>query len=172
MDRELEEAVEKAREPFERKVGATMAIVAAVLALVSVWGHVTTTEELLLQQKASDQWAYYQAKSIRRYQSEVTRDVLAAVAGASSAASRKYDSNQERYKKEGDAIEEKAKDLEHESAVKSGQALRLHLGEIFLEIAIVVASLALLTRRRVFWWAGVASSAAGAAISATAFLVR
>jgi hypothetical protein len=75
-----------------------MAIVAAVLALVSVYGHVTTTDELLLQQKASDQWAYYQAKSIRRYQSEVARDVLAAVAGASSAAGMKYDSNQERYR--------------------------------------------------------------------------
>jgi hypothetical protein len=173
MERELEEAVEKARQPFERKVGATMAIVAAALALVTVYGHVTTTEELLLQQKASDQWAYYQAKSIRRYQSQVAHDVLSALTGpAAEAAGRKYESNEERYRKDSDAIEEKANELEHESGVKSRQALRLHLGEIFLEMAIVVSSLALLTRRPRFWLAGVVASLAGAAISATAFLVH
>lgn len=173
MERELEEVVEKARQPFERKVGATMAITAAVLALVSVYGHVTTTEELLLQQKASDQWAFYQSKSIRRYQSEVARDMLAAITGpAAAAAGLKYESNREKYRQESDAIEEKASDLEHESGVKSRQALRLHLGEIFLEIAIVVSSLALLTQRAGFWPAGVLAALAGAAISATAFLVH
>ena len=63
---ELQEHAEHAREPFDKRVAATMAIIAALLAVVSVLGHIATTEELLNQQKASDQWAYYQAKSIRR----------------------------------------------------------------------------------------------------------
>jgi len=65
---ELKEHAEHAREPFEKRVAATMAIIAAALAVVSVAGQICTTEELLLQQKASDQWAFYQAKSERRYE--------------------------------------------------------------------------------------------------------
>src|SRR5258705_8170997 len=95
---ELKEQAEKARDPFDRKVGATMAIVAAVLALVAVYGHISTTEELLAQQRASDQWAFYQAKSLRRYQSEVARDILGAIGGAASVQlGEKYLGSTERY---------------------------------------------------------------------------
>jgi Domain of unknown function (DUF4337) len=169
---ELEEAIEKAHEPFEKKVGATMAIVAAVLALVSVYGHISTTEELLLQTKASDQWAYYQSKSIRRYQSEFARDLLGVLGPSAAAIGQKYEANTSRYAKDTEQIQDKARELEHESEVRGRQALRLHLGEIFLEIAIVFSSLALLTRRSYFWSAGIASGLAGAAISATVFLVH
>jgi hypothetical protein len=172
-ENELREAVEKARAPFEKRVGATMAITAAVLALVSVYGHITTTEELLLQTKASDQWAYYQSKSIRRYQSEFAQDVLGAMGGtAAAAAGKKYEANADRYRRESDQIQEKARDLERESESKGRQALRLHLGEIFLEIAIVFLSLALLTHRGSFRWAGVMCALAGAAVSITALLVH
>jgi len=58
-DEELREHSEHAKEPFDKKVAGTMAILAAALAVVSVLGHIFTTEELLEQQKASDQWAYY-----------------------------------------------------------------------------------------------------------------
>ena len=59
-----------------------MAIIAAALATVSVGAHVFANEELLLQQQASDQWAYYQAKSVRRYASDVARDTLKAIQSA------------------------------------------------------------------------------------------
>jgi hypothetical protein len=171
-EHELEEAAEKAREPFERTVGATMAIVAAVLALVSVYGHLSTTEELLLQQKASDQWAYYQSKSIRRYQSEFAGDLLGALnAPAATQAAGKYAANTERYRQDSEQIQERARELERESEAKGRMALRLHLGEIFLEIAIVFSSLALLTRRRSFWLAAVVVAVTGVAVSGTVFLI-
>jgi hypothetical protein len=148
-----------------------MAIVAAVLALVSVYGQVATTQELLLQTKASDQWAYYQSKSIRRYQSEFARDLFGSNA-AGAAAAKKYDANIARYQNDTEQIQAKARELEHESESRGQQALRLHFGEVFLEIAIVFSSLALLTRRTYFWSAGVVIAIGGAAISATALLVR
>ena len=82
---ELREHAEKAHDPFDRKVGASMAIIAALLALVAVYGHISTTDELLSQQKASDQWAFYQAKSLRRYQSEVAHDLLGAIGNPAAA---------------------------------------------------------------------------------------
>ena len=94
---ELEEHAHHAKEPFDRKVAVTMAIIAAVLATVSVGAHIFANEELLLQQQASDQWAYYQAKSARRYASDVARDTLKAM--QSAEVSEKYSKNAETLRK-------------------------------------------------------------------------
>src|SRR5579875_1977574 len=94
---EQAEHAEEARHPFDKRVAATMAIIAALLAVVSVLGHITTTEELVNQQKASDQWAFYQAKSIRRYESEIARDLLGALKDQRTT---NYSGNAESYRKD------------------------------------------------------------------------
>jgi hypothetical protein len=173
LNDELKEHAEKAHDPFDRKVGTSMAIIAAFLTLVAVYGHITTTEELLFQQKASDQWSFYQAKALRRYQSEVAHDILATGSGEKSAQlAEKYAGSTERYEKEGEQIQEKAHEFEKESDLNGRRALRLHLGEVFLEIAIVFASLAILTKRSAFWGSGIASSALGVCIAATTLMIR
>jgi hypothetical protein len=166
---ELQEELEKVKEPFDKKVAATMAIMAALLAVVSVLGHIMTTEELLIQQKASDQWAYYQAKSIRRYQSEVARDLFSGMKLADQSA--QYQKNSDKYKQDDEEIQNKAQDLERESELRGRQALRLHLGEVFLEFSIVFASLAILTKRSLLWYVSVIGGLAGAGAAATTLLV-
>ena len=172
VNEEIQEHSQHANDPFTRKAGAGMAIIAAVLAVVAVYGHLTTTEELLTQQKASDQWAFYQAKSLRRYQSEVARDILKVAPGVGAAATaEKYAANFERYQKEGEEIMEKAKEFEKESELAGHKALRLHMGEIFLELAIVFSSLAILSRKTTYWFAGIGSAVLGVVVSATVLLV-
>jgi hypothetical protein len=171
VEEELKEQAEHAKEPFDRNVALTMAVIAAVMAIVSVAGQILVTEELLNQQKASDQWSYYQAKDIRRYESDIARDVMAAVS-AGPAAVNKYAANMERYDKERGEIEKEARKLEEESHVHGARALRAHLGEVFLEIAIVLASLAILTKRRPMWYTSILSAVVGAGIAATALLVH
>lgn len=166
---ELHEHVEHAKEPFDKRVAGTMAIIAAVLAVVSVLGHIQTTEELLQQQKASDQWAYYQAKSIRRYDSEVARDMFAGM--KNEAMSEQYAKNAEKYRRDDEEIQKEAQALENESHLKGRQALRLHFGEVFLEISIVFASLAILTKRGVLWFGSMGLGLGGVCIAATALLV-
>ncbi len=73
---EVEEHVHHARDRFEKLVAGNMAIVAALLAIVSVLGQHYNTEELLKQQESSDQWAFYQAKSIRLYIAQSTQDLM------------------------------------------------------------------------------------------------
>ncbi len=165
---ELTENTEHAKEPFDKKVAASMAIIAAALAVVSVFGQLFANEELLKQAKASDQWAYYQAKSIRRYESDIAKDLFGNQDGERSAQGVvKYAANMERYQKESEEVQQEARNLEHESEFKGRQALRMHIGEIFLEIGIVFASLAILAKRNEMWWASLASAAVGAAIALT-----
>lgn len=170
---ELKEHAERAHQPFDKRVAATMAIIAAALAVVSVLGHIFTTEELLLQQKASDQWAFYQAKSIRRYESEIARDVLGVMAGAEAAKQAKqYAGNMDRYRKDSGELSKEATGLEKESHLRGHQALRLHVGEIFLEIAIVFASLAILTKRPILYWTAVSSGFVGLLTACTTIWVH
>lgn len=170
---ELSEGTEHAKEPFDKKVAVTMAIIAASLAIVSVFGQLFANEELLAQAKASDQWAYYQAKSIRRYQSEVARDMFQELTHADDArAVEKYAGNIEKYQKEGEDVQREARAFEAESETKGRQAQRMHFGEIFLEIGIVFASLAILTKRPIVWYASMASAAVGAGIALTMLTIH
>ncbi len=173
VDEELQEHAEHAKQPFDKKVAVTMAIIAAILAVDGVMGHLLTTEELLLQQKASDQWSYYQAKSVRRYTSEVASDIFK---GMTSEAAEK---SVEAYKKKGEKYDEDMKDitneakgLEAESRMKGDQAHRLDYGEVFLELGIVLASMAILTKSNLLWATSIGSALVGMALALSMFLVK
>lgn len=163
---ELEEHAHHAREPFDKKVAVTMAIIAAVLATVSVGAHIFANEELLLQQRASDQWAYYQAKSGRRYASDVARDTMKVL--KSDEMAEVYEKNAKKYEKEGEEIQTEARALETESKRRGQQSFRMESGEVFLEMGIVFASLAILTKREIIWTVAVGSALLGFLIACTA----
>jgi|SRR5579872_116588 len=163
---ELKEHAEHANNPFDKRVAGTMAIIAAALAVVSVLGHLFANEELLLQQKSSDEWTRYQAKSIRRYESEVARDLFKSMTVPNAAKSAEdYGGKAESYRKDMEKSSEKATDFQNESTLRGHQALCLHFGEIFLEIAIVFASLAILTKRPLLYWTAVISAIVGCVIA-------
>ncbi len=165
---ELKERAEEARAPFDKRVAATMAGIAAALAIVSVFGQILANEELLEQQKASDQWAYFQAKSSRRYESEIASDIAKYQTGEAAAkAVEKYAANMEKYQKESEEIQAEARKLQTESEEKGRKAHRMHFGEVFLEIGIVFASLAILTKRHLVWIVSMLLAAAGIGIALT-----
>ena len=172
VEEELHEHSEHAKDPFDKRVAVTMAIIAALLAIVSVLGHILSTEELLAQQKASDQWAYYQAKDIRRYDSEIAQDMLKVLSGAGAqAALDHYSKNAAQYQQDRVTIQEQAQEFEKERDHKGAQALRLEISEVFMEIAIVFASLAILSKRREVWYLSMVAALAGSGIAVTTLLV-
>src|ERR1700720_4832132 len=61
-------------------VSLTISILAVLVAGATLLGHRAHTEELLLQTRATDQWAYYQAKNIRLHEVQGIADLLGALA--------------------------------------------------------------------------------------------
>ena len=174
---EMEEHAEhSAHDPSLVPVTFTMAVLAVVLAAITLLGHRAHTEELLFQSKASDQWAYYQAKSIREHTYEIFIDLLSvsAVKDAAQADSvkAKYAQGVQRYKDELREVEAQAHEFESEVAHEQREANRFDLGEVCLEASIVIASLTLLTKRREFWMLGVLMGVLGLATALTGFLVH
>jgi Domain of unknown function (DUF4337) len=187
---ELHERAEHAREhPDLAPITLTMAVLAVLVATVSLLGHRTHTEEIiskneevLLQNKVTDQWAFYQAKNIRRHNDELFADMTTVVAtkDAEGAAKlqEKYRAEADRYKDEQKELDAKARDLEnegkltrHEGDLTRRKADRFDLGEVFLEIALVITSITLLSGRRLFWHLGLLLATAGLLVAASAWMV-
>ena len=174
---ELKEHAEHGKEnPALAPVSVTMAMLAVLVAVVTLLGHRAHTEEVVLQAKSSDQWAYYQAKNIRRHEDEIFAD-LTSVQPSTDAATlgklrEKYSGEAARYKDDQKEIEDKARELEAEVATERNRADRYDLAEVFLEVGLVITSITLLSGRRTFWLAGVLLGLVGIVLAATALLVH
>ncbi len=171
-----EDAEHSARDPSFLPVTFTMAVLAVVLAATTLLGHRTHTEELFLQSKATDQWAYYQAKNIREHTYELFLDLLSVSTVKDPAQAEKvkakYTQGVARYKEELKEIETEARSFESEVALQQRRANRFDLGEVCLDAAIVIASLTLLTKRRQFWQLGILMGVTGLGITLSGLLIR
>ena len=157
-------------------VSLTMAVLAVLVAVASLLGHRAHTEEVILQNKSTDQWAYYQAKNIRRHTDELFADFASVISttDASKAAQlkEKYQAEANSYRDQQNEIEAEAKKLEQETNHERRRADRYDLSEVFLEIGLVVTSITLLSGRRIFWKAGMVLGVVGVVVATSAPLVR
>jgi hypothetical protein len=174
---ELQENAEHAKhDPSLAPISVTMAVLAVLVAVVTLLGHRAHTEEVVLQAKSSDQWAFYQAKNIRRHTDELFVD-LTSVEAATDAAllgklREKYSGEAARYKEEQKGIEEKANEMEAEVGHERNRADRFDLAEVFLEVGLVITSITLLSGRRIFWYLGMLLGVVGIVVAGTAFFVH
>lgn len=174
---ELQEHAEHAKhDPSLVPVTLTMAILAVLVATVSLLGHRSHTEEVVLQNKVSDEWAYYQAKNIRRHTDELFADIATIIPAKDPAQAEqlreKYSKEADRYKDEQKELDAEARKLEQETEQERRRANRYDLGEVFLEVALVVTSITVLSGRRAFWHSGIFLGIAGLVIAATSVLVH
>lgn len=173
---ELEEAKGKA---FTRRVALTTAVFAVILAITSMGGNNSMKGMLLAQQQASDQWAYYQAKSIREHLYDTQKTILVALledrAGSSDARKkrdellRKMEAESARYGLEKQEIERKAKELEQERDRNENKDPYFDYGEVLLQIAIVMSSIAILASSRQMYRFSLVAATLGTLMSLNGF---
>jgi uncharacterized protein DUF4337 len=174
---ELQETAEHAKhDPSLAPISLTMAVLAVLVAVATLLGHRAHTEEVVLQAKSSDQWAFYQAKNIRRHTDELFVDLTSVEATTDSALlaklREKYSGEAARYKEEQKGIEEKANEMEAEVGHERNRADRFDLAEVFLEVGLVITSITLLSGRRIFWYLGMLLGVVGIVVAGTAFFVH
>ena len=167
---ELIELSEKTHRPLERRVGVTMALFAALLAIATLMGHRLHTDEVVLQTKTADGWAYYQAKNIRSqmYAADATLADMQGDRGATAAADWKSKADQER--RDADNIRHDAESLDRETQTAASRATLFDAAEVFLEIAIVLCSIALMIGSVRYWAISFGSAAIGTAAVIGAFV--
>jgi hypothetical protein len=168
---EMKELSERARESGEKRVGLTMAIVAVLLALATMLGHRAHTDEVLIQTKANDQWAYYQAKTIRSHMYEANSE-MAGLFKENPSVAEDFKKKAEGQKQGAEVVRVKAEELEKGVDVATRRADRFDASEIFLEIAIVLCSITLLAGRRSYWRGSFVMTGIGVVFMLSSVLIR
>ena len=137
----------EAREGWTRYVSLMIVALAVATGIGSLKAAGFGSKVMLLQSQASDTWAFYQAKSIKQRLAEVEAHSAVAEVAAKSAA------DVERYQGELKDLQAKAEGLEagRDKMAKHGPPLGFAIAS--LQIAIALASVCLLTKRKPLWGA-------------------
>jgi len=73
---EIEVTPEHAADPYTRRVGILVGVVGILLSVVTIASHRAHTDAVIHRTESNDEWAYYQAKKIREYSSDVGLTLL------------------------------------------------------------------------------------------------
>ena len=151
-----EEAHEGHGGGLAQRIALTTAIIATVGALFGYQSGKVATEALLakndsisLHTQASDQWAFFQAKSTREFlavnMAALTSDP--ALRDKLKADSERYAKEKEEIQKEALELVKKAKEKEHESEAALGPHEHMAMGTALMQVAVALAAVSLLTRK-------------------------
>jgi hypothetical protein len=176
---EMEEVISHS---FTRRVALTTAIFAVILAFSSLGGNNAMKEMILAQQQASDQWAYYQAKAGREhfYRGQKMRlelDLLEKdtlkpeLRQRYEALLKQMAAQEERYGKERLDIEKEARKLEHERDIASSKDPYFDYAEVLLQIAIVMATVAILSQSRAIFGVSLIAATFGSLLCINGFFL-
>ncbi len=164
---------EEKKEPWLNYLALTTVIFAVCATLSTLKGGGFSTRSMISQAQASDQWAYYQAKSIKGYVYDIQKEKLELELKAIrtklarpvvSDYEQKISAYQEkiqRYDAEKEDIKKKAEQLEIVRDEAQKHAGAFGLAAMFLQIAILLSSIAALMKQKYFWFLGVFSGVIG-----------
>jgi hypothetical protein len=146
---------ESGGEPPGRMVPA---ITAAVLAVCAAFGSLLSghaaNEAILAQNRATDRWAFFQAKSTKEQIFDVGSRVVEALTEGTAQGDRSRPALErlrgevQRYEREKEEIRREAERLEEESRHEYRKHTRFALGIALFQVGIVLASVSLLVRFR------------------------
>jgi len=171
---EIEVKPEHAADPNTRRVGILVGVVGILLSVVTIAGHRAHTQAVIHRTESNDAWAYYQAKKIREYTSEVTISLLQTLAAdpaKAAAPMQKLGAARDKYAADAEKIQEDAKRKDEETGVEERRALRFDIGEGLLELGLVLCSLYFLARNGFFPVFGVLAAVGGTVMGVLGFLL-
>jgi hypothetical protein len=172
---EIHHETEGEHDPVGQKVGVLAAVLAVLLAVVTILSHRAHTEGVLLKTEANDLWAFYQSKRIKFHSLELGEQLVSVLGPNNPGAPKAIESfrkEQVRYTQESKEAMAQAKEKAAESGLVEQRALRYDVGEGLLEIALVLSSLYFISRKMLFPVIGVIAGLAGTAVAVMGFVVH
>jgi len=168
-DRSAQKDKEK-REAWTKYTSLSIVFIAVLAAVATQWSAKYSSRVLVAlndatfdQAKASDQWSYYQAKSIKQNLYEVARDQLPKASGAPDSATGKqlegFNVKIAKYEQDKNQIQTDAKQLEEQrdqarqaAVVASQQGSGMGLAVSLFQISIAMGSICLVVKKKPLWY--------------------
>lgn len=155
---------EEKKERWLNYLAMTTVILAVCATLSTFKGGSYSTRSVISQAQASDQWSYFQAKNIRenlyllqKEKLQLEMDLLPL--GSNQKVRERYqtaitaaDTKDKKYEKEKSEIQLEAKRLENQRDEAQRHAKPFGLAVIFLQVAILISSIAGLLKRKEIWY--------------------
>lgn len=174
---------EEKKEAWLNYLALTTVIFAVCATLSTFKGGGFSTRSVMSQSQASDEWAFFQAKAIKSYIYQMQKESLELkllelprstpeeVANSYKEKITDYKNKIAKYDQEKTEIQEKAKRLEgvRDESQKHSQAFGMAV--IFLQIAILLSSIAGLLKKKLVWYGGMATGVVGLFYFVDGFLV-
>lgn len=156
-------------------ISISTSVLAVLIALVSVLGHRAHTRTIFAQNQSIGEWVDYASKATGRASYDALLDFVSIAQPKNPADAvkvrNKYLHNIEQSEREQKEIEARADALEREVVRQEHASDRFDFGEVCLEAALVIMSVTLLTKRRLYWGMGLVLACAGLVIATTGFFV-
>lgn len=162
-----------AADPFGQSVGVAVGVIGIILAIVTIGSHRAHNAAVINRTEENDEWSFYAAKKGRQQMLDVGADLARALSTDESrvqAIVDKYTKQSARYAEETKDIEKEAKAAHEKTEREEGRAVRLDIGEGFLELGLVMSSLYFLSKRKFFPVIGFVAAAIGTVLGVMGFL--
>jgi hypothetical protein len=170
---EIHTGHEHAGDSFGQRVGVAVGVIGIILAVVTIGSHRAHTQAVIDRTEENDQWSFYQAKKIRQQVVDVGSQLAQALSPDESkvkALVEQYSGQSARYSKETQDIQKEALAKQDETRREEGRAVRLDIGEGFLELGLVLSSLYFLSKRKFFPVLGITAAIVGTGLGIAGFL--
>jgi hypothetical protein len=161
----VQETAEHSREAWISGVALSTAVLAVLAAIAGLLSGSHANEAMMSQIEAADHWAFYQAKGIKA-------SVLDAKMSLSGAANEQDRSKAERYQEEQTEIQKEAQKKEGEAKQNFHQHEVFARGVTMFQIAIAIAAISALTKKRRFWMVSLVFGAIGGVFLVLGFLAH
>jgi ribosome-binding ATPase YchF (GTP1/OBG family) len=171
---EIHHEHESGNDPVGKKVGVLAAMLAVLLAIVTIESHRAHTAAILSKTNANDQWNFYQAERLKSHHFEVGQDLITLLAKGDEAEKKvaDYTAGIKKYERKSKELLEEAKKKEEETEHAEHKALFFDIGEGFLEIGLVLSSLYFIARKMLFPVIGVVAGLAGIGVAVVGFMAK
>jgi hypothetical protein len=162
LHEEIQEKAEEGREKWTLYLALSTALMAVLAAIASLLAGHHANEALIEQAKASDQWNFYQSKSLKQEIAVNTDQILHAL-GKTDTTVKDRGADIARYDREKADIKKEAEADEQKSAAHLGKHVPLASAVTAFQIAIAISAIAILTRRKRLWFASLVLTVIGGA---------
>src|SRR5438046_10494056 len=165
LHEQVHHSVEHSGAVWSSWVALSTAILAVLAAIAGLLSGRHVNEAMMNQIEASDQWSFYQAKSIKASVLDAKMSLAGTPNESDQSMRDRYTKEQEEIKSEAEHKETAAKKNFHKHEVFAG-------GVTMFQIAIAIPELSALTKRRRFWIVSLLFGAAGCVFLVLAAITR
>jgi hypothetical protein len=164
-------------DPFISQVSITIAVLAVVAAVASSLeafesgsAIIAANQAVLAQERATDQWNFYEAKSLKKNIYAIAADQGGARAADYAKKSKEEGAGQDQAQADAKTLETARDQALARSEAHEARHHRLSVAATLIEMGIAISTIAIITRRRWPWIGSALLGAAGMIVAGLAYL--